>query len=157
MRNTFNIYNKIPVDSVKEEVERLFPTATLDNWDLVPDDLHKLAESAGIELHWKKIDWWTTFEYGHTEIPDNLFFSILLEQIPLTDTEVLIVTDECFNDNMAYVMNLTDLKTFIETTYPELHQTDFFQPNDMLFIFPEYNQLVMLHHEGYFLQFQRPK
>lgn len=148
---------KIPFETVKATIASLFPSATLDNWNLVPGDLHKLAESAGMELQWKKIDWWIAFEYGHTEIPDNLFFSILLEHIPSTDTEVLIVTDECFNDNMAYSVNLTDLKTFIETTYPELHRMDFFQPSDLLFIFPEYNQLVMLHHEGYFLQFQRPK
>ena len=151
------MYEKIPFDRVKAEVESIFPTATLDKWDLVPDSIHKLADNAGIKLQWNKIDWWTSFEYGHIDVSDDKFFSVLFEQVKPTDTKVIIVTDECFKDKLAYYLDFKDLIEFAATTYPDIHQMDFFQPHDFIFIFPVDRLLTILHHEGYVMQFKSTK
>ena len=148
------MYDKIPFDRVKAEVASIFPTATLDKWNLVPDDIHKLADSAGIKLQWNKIDWWTSFEYGHIDVSDDKFFSVLFEQIKPTDTKVIIVTDECFADQSAYYLDFKDLTEFAATTYPDIHQMEFFQPLDFIFICPSDRLLTILHHEGIVMQFK---
>ena len=149
------MYEKIPFDRVKAEVESIFTTTTLDKWDLVPDSIYKLADNAGVKLQWNKIDWWTSFEYGHLEVSGNKFFSVLFEQIKPSDNKVIIVTDECFKDKFAYYLDFIDIIEFIETTYPDIHQMDFFQPEDFIFIFPVDKLLTILHHEGFVMQFKK--
>ena len=149
------MYKKIPFDRVKAEVESIFSATTLDKWDLVPDDIHKLASNAGIKLQWNKIDWWHSFEYGHIDVSSDRFFSVLFEQVKPTDNKVIIVTDDCFNDKRAYELDFKDLAEFVVTIYPNIFQMNFFQPADCIFIFPIDKLLTILHHEGYVMQFKK--
>jgi hypothetical protein len=150
-------YDKIPFDRVRAEVESIFPRSSLDKWNIVPDDIQKLAESAGVKLQWNKIDWWHSFEYGHLEVSDDNFFAVLFKQFKPNDTKVIIVTDDCFKNKLAYSLDFKDLTEFVATTYPDIHQMDFFQPFDCIFIFPNDRLLTILHHEGYAMQFKNTK
>lgn len=148
------IHNKISFTTVKAEVERMFNTSSLNEWDLIPDSIIKLANNAGIQLQYTKIDWWESFEYGDKEVSDEVFFNVLFHSLKPSETNVIIVTDECFEDKSAYSLNYRDLPQFVTNTYPDIHQMDFFQPHDFLFIFPVDRLLIVLHHEGYVMQFQ---
>ena len=149
------MYGKIPFDEVKAKVKSIFPTAILDNWDIAPDSIQKLADTAGIKLQWNKIDWWTSFEYGHIDVSDDQFFNTLFEQIKPADIKIIIITDDCFKDKLAYYLDFKDLTEFAATTYPNIYQMDFFQPDDIIFIFPNDKLLTILHHEGYVMQFKK--
>ncbi len=148
------MYDKIPFDRVKAEIENIFPTATLENWNLSPDDIHEFASSAGIKLKWDKIDWWTSFEYGHIDVSVDKFLYVLFKEAKPTVQKMIIVTEECFKDKLAYYLDYKNLSEFIETIYPDIHQMDFFQPHDCLFIFPNDRLLIILHHGGYVMQFK---
>jgi hypothetical protein len=150
-------HDKIPFTAVKAEVERILSLSTTNNWDLVPDSINKLANSAGIQLQWTKIDWWSSFEYGHKDISNEAFFSVLFPLFVPKDNHVIIVTDECFEDKFAYSLNFQDLPEFVANRYPEIHQMDFFQPHDFLFIFPVDGLLIVLHHEGFVMHYQNPQ
>lgn len=150
------IYNKISFDSVKAEFESIFPATSLEKWDLVPDSISKLADNSGIKLQWNKIDWWGSFESGRTEVSADEFFNVLFAQFKPTDTNLFIVTDECFKDKLAYSMNFKALKEFAGI-YPDIHQMAFFQPQDIIFAFPDERLLTVLHHEGYVMQFKNTK
>jgi hypothetical protein len=147
-------HDKIPFTAVKAEVERILSLSTTNNWELVPDSINKLANSAGIQLQWTKIDWWSSFEYGHKDISNEEFFSVLFPLFVPKDNQVIIVTDECFEDKFAYSLNFQDLPEFVANRYPEIHQMDFFQPHDFLFIFPVDGLLIVLHHEGFVMHYQ---
>lgn len=151
-------FEEISFDEVKIEIKKIFPHATLpsERWNLTPDSIHKLAESARIKLPWQPISWWSSFETGNVEIPYDIFFNVLFEQIKPTEGKIIIVTDECFSDELAYILDYQDLEEFIIETYPTLTplKMDFFQPLDCIFIFPKEKILTILHHEGFVMQFQ---
>jgi hypothetical protein len=147
-------YDKISFDNIKAEIESIFSLKTSDKWNLLPDDINKLAESVHIKLEWNKIDWWTSFEYGHFDVSSDQFFNTLFEQIKPSDSKVIIITDECFTDRFGYLINFKDLAEFADTTYSNVHEMDFFQPHDYIFVFPNDRLLTILHHSGYVMQFR---
>ena len=146
---------KIPFEKVKKEVLELFSTCFLDNWSLLPDDIDKIASSTGIKLEWDKIDWWDSFEKGNANISIDTFYHILFEKIMLFDSKAIIVTDECFIEKSAYRIDFSDMKLFLKTIYPQIHQMEFFQPQDYIFLFPNDKHLTILHHEGLITQYQK--
>ncbi|MBX2983965.1 MAG: hypothetical protein KF843_14905 [Flavobacteriales bacterium] len=145
---------KISFDKVKKEIEEIFPSATSGKWDLVPEDINKLAQSSGLKLQWNSTDWWTSFERGETEVSDDKFFNVLFKKIEPTDGKVIIVTDECFTDRLAYFIDFKDLKNFSKSIYPNIHKMDFIQPLDYIFVFPSDKLLTIMNHEGYVMQFK---
>lgn len=147
-------YSKTPFDQVKLEVEKIFLPSEFTNWSFLPEDIYSLAVSAGIQPQQKKIDAWGLFENGRIDFSDDMFFNSLFEKIKLLENTVIIITDECFIDSSAYALAGKYLTEFASTTYPEIHQADFFQPSDMIFIFPDDQRLIILHHEGYVLEFK---
>lgn len=142
-------FKKIPFDTVKSVISNMISDNALQNWHLLPDDLFQLMKRHNFSPKLQKIDWWEAFEYGYKEIPDEQFISLLFQTIEQKEEKLLIVTDECFKDKMAYEINFSDLTVFIDAVYPEIHQMEFFQPHDLIFVFPESNCLITLHHEGF--------
>ncbi len=105
-------------------------------------------------MKWEKIDWWASFENGNIEVDTEEFFKILFKKISPKDNKVIIVTDECFKDKLAYYINTKDVMAFSNEIYPKLHGMSFFQPLDFIFLFPNQKLLIVLHHEGAVMQFQ---
>ena len=147
-------YKKIPFEKVREEIKRMFPNSTIEKWDLIPNDIGRLAYSAGIIFSWKEVDWWNAFEYGNKEFGVKKFLSILFPGPIPGNSEVIIVTDECFADKSAYQLRYENLEIFCDTVYPKIHQMEFFQPLDFIFLFVQHKLLIVLHHEGLVTHFK---
>jgi len=145
---------QIPLDIVKNEIEKIFPAFSLDKWHLSPDGINELAESAEVNLTWRHIKWWDKFEYGDIDVSNEEFFKILFEQIRPTKGELIVVVENHIKDKTAYCMGYHDLHEFVETIYPNIYEMDFFQPSDCIFIFPNDNLITILHHSGYVMQFK---
>ena len=78
----------------------------------------------------------------------------MFESIKPLSSPIIIVTDECFLQEKAFVVDLIEIENFIINDYPKMFGMDFFQPSDYLFIFPTQNQLIMLHHDGFITKLQ---
>jgi hypothetical protein len=149
------IYEKVSFGELKAQIQSTFLVPIGLKWDLVPHSFHEIALAEGVELAWIKLEQWTAFEYGHLEVSPQEFLHILFKTIqPAPEERVAIVTDECFRERMGYKVQYKDLLEFIEEIYPEIYQMDFFQPFDVLFYCHESKLMTILHHDGYYVQYQ---
>lgn len=148
------VFSRVPFDVVKKEIGKIFPSASLYDWNLLPEDINLLAESLGVELQWNPINWWTSFEQGEIEVSEDNFFHALFKGFKPTNNKVLIVTDECFEARSAYSVNFEDLLNFSKSIYPNIHQMDFVQPLDYIFVFPSEKYLIVINHEGFLMHFK---
>lgn len=146
-------FKKISFEKAKDSIERIFGS-TSESWELVPDDIHRLALSAGLSLNWTEVKDWADFEYGTNYPSDNFFIETIFKEIKPNGL-VYIVTDECFEDRQAYEVETIELDRFIAETYPEIYCMEFFQPADYIFICPSIQMIGMLHHEGLVTKYQK--
>lgn len=145
-------YSKISFAQVKQTIDFILGLEMPDKLSLCPDNIHKLCEQGNIRIEWTKIDWWTSFEYGHLDVSDKQFFDLLFVGLSSCASKLIMVTDECFKDKSAYVTTLEGFLDFADHTYSDIHNMSPFQPQDVIFLLPEEKYIIMLHHEGYFTQ-----
>ena len=149
-------YVKISFNTVKQELEKILGEPSLDIWEFLPDQIHQLAKSAGVELDWTPVKNWTGFEYGYLDISDEEFLKTIFKNSkPLG--RVMIVTDDCFEDKKAFQVEANMLVRFISDTYPDMYDLDFFQPNDYIFVCPDVQMVAVLHHVGFVMQYESEK
>lgn len=143
------IYKKLPFSDIKELLATIFISDS--PVEIVPDAIHKAALASGIELVWTPSPWWNKFEQdmlSHQEI----LYLLFTDHKPMRG-EVIIITDECFTEKKGYVLPVGGLSDFVENIYPEIYQMDFFQPADIIFIFPQDRIITIMFHEGYQMQY----
>ena len=149
------IVKSIDFKYVKQIIEKIFSVEeAIDNWHLIPNDISRIALKSGKVLKWQSIPKWDLFETGDLEIPDKEFLQFLFHSSPISDMPVIIITDECFAQKKGFLLNFKDIEQFISKEYPDSYEMDFFQPFDYIFVFPNLQKLVLLHHEGVFTTYQ---
>jgi len=144
-------YEKISFINVRQLVEKILGIEeTSGALNLTPDSIHKLAEISGIHLKWRPIQNWTNcFENNIYEYTGQDFLEIAFAKVKPSSGQTIIVTDECFKDEMAFsILNFTDIIQFMEVVYPSLFNMQFPQPSDFIFLQPEIELITMIHHEG---------
>jgi hypothetical protein len=139
-------------DIVKNTLHTLFEVQIKNDWNLTPDNIAKILENKGVELEWRKIENWEQFEAGNDVITNEYFIEILFSGINMENGNVIIITDECFNDKMAYNIKTNKTIEFIDN-YERGYGIAFFQPSDYIFIFSDENIIVLLHHGGIYSKY----
>jgi len=124
---------------------------------LDPISIIKCAESVGINIPMKPFDNWDSYEYGNLDISDEEFLIKLFSSTEPKFGRTIIITDVCFKDNHGYIIEEGCLYNFVDEIYPEIHNEGFFQPLDIIFIFPEIKSLVILYHEGLIIEYEKNK
>lgn len=146
-------YSKISFDEIRAEIEKIFPGSRMHPKYLDPISIIVCAESVGIKLPMRQFEGWDLFEYGHWDLSDEDFFVQLFNTIDPKFGETIVVTDECFKDRLGYKIQERYFLEFVKEVYPELHNQDFFQPLDVIFVFPEVKSLTCIHHEGKIIEY----
>lgn len=146
--------NPIPFNNIRKAIEEIFPNRMEIHWHLTPNDIHQLARSSDIDLQWVALDWWHGYEYGLKEYDDEFIIAEVFREYKPEKGRTLVVTDECFKDQLGFEFDFEDLSNFIEE-YEDYYNMGFFQPLDCIFVFPEEGLLTILHHEGYRMQYIR--
>jgi len=139
-------------DIAKNTLLTLFGVQIKNDWDLTPDNIAKILENKCAELEWKKIENWEQFETGNEIITNEYFIEILFSGVNMKNGKVIIITDECFNDKMAYNIEANKTIEFINN-YERDYGIAFFQPSDYIFIFSDENIIVLLHHGGIYSKY----
>ncbi|MCH2200286.1 MAG: hypothetical protein MK081_16070 [Flavobacteriales bacterium] len=145
--------HRISFSEVKTILEQVLGLPKGDSFDLIPSQIHRKALDSDIVLQWKVLDNWLDFENGDIELSDSFLIESIFHKIQ-PKGPVYIVTDECFSERLAYVIESSNLDKFVSEVYHEIHQIEFFQPMDYIFLCPEIQLLSMLHHEGQVTQYQ---
>jgi len=127
-------------------LRKIFPPSPYPSLTLNPDAIHRYAEQAGKTLEWEPCEWWEGF--GLNKYSDAEIMDFILGPYKLESGDAIIVTDECWPDQEAYVVASERILEFIEEDYSEMHNMEFFQPSDTIFLFPSQSLLIVLHHEG---------
>ena len=146
------IYEKIAFRLVEKFVKKIFNDENnSNNLILTPDSINKFAELSGTSLKWRPILNWYAFEYS-----DQDFLEIAFTKVKPSNGQTIIVTHECFKDQMAFlIFNFKDMIPFMEVVYPNLFNMDFPQSHDFIFIQPDIELITMIHHEGHRTKFRR--
>ena len=145
------IYEKITFESVRQLIEKIFQGQnTVSNLNLGPDSIHKFAELSGIDLKWRPIlNWGNCFEDNTYEYSVQDFLEIAFAKVKPSSGETIILTSECFKDEMAFsIFNFKDVIQFMDVVYPNLFDMQFPQPSDFIFIQPDIDLITMIQHEG---------
>lgn len=145
------IYEKLPFGFVEQEVRRIFNNQEYsDKLNLSPDSISVFAELSGATLKWRPIlNWVGCFEFNTSEFTDKDFLQIAFTKVNPSNGQTIVVTDECFKDQMAFsIFQFKDMIHFMGTIYPELFDMHFAQPSDYIFIQPQVKLITMVHHEG---------
>jgi hypothetical protein len=145
---------KVDFDHVATSLRRILSISTDKELKLIPNYVYKTATEQGIILEWKNIEKWQKFKSGDYEFKDDEFIRIAFSGLQ-PEGKIYIVTDECFEDQKAFVVEYSDLKEFIQEIYPEIYQMDFEQPFDFIFVNPEKEIFSMIHHEGLVTQYRK--
>jgi len=149
------ILHRIPFVEVCNEVTNLLGSEPINVSDLTADGLYQLFERNRVKLEWEPVKNWEKFEQGLLDIPSLTFLEIIFKDLTPTG-QILVLTDECFKDEMAFVVEADNLGKFINEAYPNTYNMDFFQPLDTVFICPKSNIISILHHEGLVANYQKP-
>jgi len=112
-------YKKISFEKVRSIIEKILGCSIKDKLELDPDEIHRLAENNGIKLNWKPIENWTKFEYGQVDIDEKDFLEIIFKNIKPVG-QIAIVTDKCFREKEAYLVDGKNLENFISNIYPDI-------------------------------------
>jgi hypothetical protein len=78
------------------------------------------------------------------EFKESLFRDMQIDD----EMEMIIVLDSCFLNDTFYSIKYRDFIDFIDYHNREIPFSDFMEPFDHIFIFPELKFIVILHHEG---------
>ena len=148
--------NKISFDTVRNKLETLFNIQIQSDLKLTPDRISENLGKMGMELKWIKIENWEKFETGNYNITNSHFINILFSGINTMNENVVIITDECFKDKMAYYIDANTLTEFIDD-YKVNYKMDFFQPFDYIFVFLNGKKIILFHHEGYYSKYSEIK
>ncbi|MEO7533664.1 MAG: hypothetical protein ABIU30_07460 [Ferruginibacter sp.] len=145
------IYEKLRLAMVELEIKKIFGN---DNngqkLNLTPDSIGEFAEQSGVRLKWRPIiNWLECFQFNSYEYSDEDFLQIAFAKVKPSNGKTIVVTDECFQDNMAFLITqFKDMIYFMEHEYPRLFNMQFPQPSDFIFIQPQIKLITMIHHEG---------
>src|SRR5690349_17576348 len=106
-------YKRISFTVVKQIIEEIFLCQRNKDWHLIPDPIHMLARDSGIKLQWTPIPRWTSFEYGDRVAHPQEFLDLLFknDNEPVGES-LLIVTDECFEERLGFIVRYEDLLEF---------------------------------------------
>lgn len=146
-------YSGISFDEVRTEIERIFPGSQMHPKYLDPSSIINCAQSVGIKLPMRQFKDWESFEYGHLDLSDEDFFIQLFNTTEPKFGQTIVVTDPCFADKLGYKIQEGYLLEFVKEVYSELHDEEFFQPLDIIFVFPDVKSLTCLHHEGWIIEY----
>lgn len=145
---------RIKFETIRKEILTIFPSASLNTWDLTPDSIHQLAATQGIDLDWRGIPNWTDFEAGRIDYDENQFLNFAFyKHTPLG--QMYVVTDNCFKTREAYQIKSNDLMPFVKELEQLSNESPFVQPADYLFINPDQKLVTIIHHEGQVTQYKR--
>jgi len=145
-------FEKIPFKQIERNISNLFQSEE-QNFTLTPSSIALLAQGAGHSLNWRDVPHWDKFEKGEIDFSSEQMFELLFQLKPQSEP-LLIITDENFKHQVAYLIKYSNLLHFANEAYPKLNQMEFIQPLDLIFFSPEDNLLTMLHHEGKCTQYQ---
>ena len=144
----------IDFEKIKEEILEIFPSAYLDDWDLIPDLIHRLAATQGIDLIWREVPNWTDFEAGRIDFSEDEFLEFAFYRNK-PKGQVFMVTDNCFKNRKAYGLNSGYLLDFVSNIDEIDGEISFVQPSDYVFVNPEQKLVTLIHHEGQVTQYRR--
>ncbi|HYF66616.1 MAG TPA: hypothetical protein VD884_00710 [Ohtaekwangia sp.] len=145
---------RIKFDTIKKEIQDIFPSANLDDWDLIPDSIHRLAASQGTDLPWKRISNWEEFEEGQMDFEDEDFLNLAFYKHK-PQGQIYLVTDNCFKTREGYALDSTELLDFVNNIDQLDNEIPFVQPLDYVFINPQQKLITLIHHEGQVTQYTR--
>lgn len=145
---------RINFETIKKEIQHIFPSARLEDWDLIPDSIHQLAASQGTDLQWQRISNWAEFEEGRIDFEEEDFLNLAFyEHKPQGQTYV--VTDSCFKTREAYGVDSEKLLDFVRNIDEVQNEIPFVQPLDFVFVNPKQKLITLIHHEGQVTQYKR--
>jgi hypothetical protein len=104
---------KTEFEKVKKLIARIFPSAYLDTWDLIPESIHQFAATGGIVLKWKKMDNWADFEIGEIDFEEIEFLDYAF-YVHKPTGPIYVVTDQC-KARKAYRMASDQLLKFVRS------------------------------------------
>ena len=67
---------RVNFETIKKEIQDIFPSASLEDWDLIPDSIHQSAASQGTDLQWQRISNWAEFEKGQIDVEEEDFLNL---------------------------------------------------------------------------------
>jgi hypothetical protein len=140
-------------------IEEIFPNLSNLKWGFNPDEIHNLAEQAGITLQWKKIENWESFEYGHIDIPQSTFVQMLVSDDCSNNELMYLVTYEMLDEGKEKALELQvgEFPEFVERGYAEKYNiAELFYSTDVILVFPGRGEISILHHSGFVARYQMP-
>lgn len=145
-------FERITFEETKSIIQNILNHSSSSDFDLTPNGIFKLAQESNCFLQRKSIPNWSDFEVGISDFSVQQFIALTPINLETTDS-VFIISDTCFKEQMSYKIQGKKLIEFAESTYPNLHQMDFVQPLDFIFIQPNENLISIIHHEGVILEY----
>jgi hypothetical protein len=144
---------RIKFETIKKEIQDIFPSASLDDWDLIPDSIHQLAATQGTDLHWEIISNWEEFEEGQIDFEEEDFLNLAFHKHK-PQGRIYLVTETCFKTREAYGLDSNELLGFVRNIDKLDNEIPFVQPLDYVFINPEQKLITLIHHEGQVTQYK---
>ena len=145
---------RIKFETIKKEIQDIFPSARLNNWDIIPDSIHRLAATQGKDLPWDKIPNWSEFEEGVIDFEEEEFLNLAFYKHK-PQGQTYVVTDSCFKMREAYSIDANHLLDFVRGIDQLFNEIPFVQPLDYVFINPKQKLITLIHHEGQVAQYKR--
>ncbi len=146
------VYKKIALDHVKGSFFQFLSddlSKSKDDFQLVPEQILRLAKKNKFKIENNYIPDWHKFEYGHLSWGEHMLFHTIFKDIDyMRMKDCILVTDPCFSLQYAFSIPASYLWDFAQNDYVDLTGDDFVEPQDYLLLFPDEKLLIIIHHEG---------
>ena len=145
---------RIEFKIVKNAVLDIFPIASFEGWELIPDSIHQLAATQGTELAWIDTPNLSAHADGLVVLDESEFLKLAFYKHK-PQGRLYVVTHNCFNKREAYGLDSRDLLEFAKNIDELENEVPFVQPTDYVFVNPEQKLITLIHHEGQVVQYRR--
>ena len=145
-------FESITFNESRTLINKILNYEPSNNYELTPNEIFCVVEETGIILEGKRILDWGEFELGKIEISiEEIIKNTKIEY--QSEEPLIIISDECFEDQKAFKIPTNKIKEFAEKTYPMLYNMKLIQPFDLIFIQPSTKTISMIHHEGIIMEY----
>lgn len=145
-------FELISFEDSKSLIHEILDYKPLEDYNLTPNEIFCIVEETGVKLEGEMIPDWEDFERGKKDFTTQELLKrtkINLE----TEESIIVISDDCFEEQKAFKIPSNKLIEFAESTYPSLYDMDLIQPQDLIFIQPSNKRISMIHHEGLIMEY----
>jgi len=155
-------YNKVSLVEFYSELKLLFNNSKF-NYTISSEkflssgNLISIIKECYPDVLINDLDYWLEWEEGNIEVSPQQFMESIFPIISdINDTPVILLFDDCFTCGFVFSLKLSYLFGFYESFLFAEPFCTLFQPFDHIFYFPAERRLLVVHHEGKFVDFSWP-